>query len=71
MFVTPYLRSEVSGCILASLPNAWRLVWDELEVKEVEMETRPTDAMVGDTGAAGPAQDLQHQPPGRHMPCGM
>ena len=30
-------------------------------VKEVELETRPTDAMVGGTGAAGPAADLRNQ----------
>ena len=42
-----------------------------LGVKEVELETRPTDAMVGCTGAAGPAQDLQHQCPSpiRRMFC--
>ena len=40
-----------------------------LGVKEVELETRPTDAMVGDTGAAWPAQDLRQQLPGRRMFC--
>ena len=28
------------------------------------METRLSDAMVSGSGAAGPAQDVQHQPPG-------
>ena len=35
-----------------------------LGVKQVELETRPTDAMVG-AGAAGQAPDLRYQPPGR------
>ena len=33
----------------------------------VELETRPTDAMVGCSGAAGPAPDLRHQTPGRRI----
>lgn len=34
-----------------------------LGVKEVELE-KPTNAIVGGTGAAGPEQDLRHQLPG-------
>ena len=40
-----------------------------LGVKVVELQTRPTDAMVDGTGAARPSQDLRHQPPGRRMFC--
>ena len=33
-------------------------------IKTIRLETRPTDAMVGGSGAAGPAPNLRHQPPG-------
>ena len=41
----------------------------ELGVREIVLETRPTDAMVGGTGAAGPAPILRHQPPGWALQC--
>ena len=65
----PYPQSELSTRTLASLH--WQTVAvclaAGLGVKEVELETSPTDAMVGGTGAAGPAPDLQHQPHGRRI----
>jgi len=36
-------------------------------IQEIGLDTRPTDAMVGGTGAAGPPPDLRHQPPGRRL----
>ena len=56
MFVTPYPTLRAPKCLAAGLG-----------VKEVELETRPTDAMVGGMGASGPAQDLQHQLSGRRI----
>ena len=35
-----------------------------LGIRELVLETRQTDNMVGGSGAAGPAPDLRHQPPG-------
>ena len=38
-------------------------------IREIALETRQTDAMVGGSGAAGPAPDLRHQPPGSAWLC--
>ena len=35
--------------------------------KEVELEIRTTDSMLGGTVAAGPAQDLHNQQPSPHI----
>lgn len=35
-----------------------------LGIREITLGTRQTDTMVGGSGAAGPAPDLRHQPPG-------
>ena len=56
MFVTPYptlFKTHILKCPVYRAADSG--------VKEVELETRPTDAMVGGTGAAGPAPDLRHQ----------
>ena len=58
----PTPHSELSRRALASLPYAGRQAPGAgLGVKEVQLETRPTDAMVVATGAAGPAPDLRPQ----------
>ena len=41
----------------------------DLGIREIVLETRQTDAMVGGSGAAGPAPDLRHQPPGSARKC--
>ena len=35
-------------------------------LRTIVLETRPTDTMVGGSGAAGTVPDLRHQPPGLH-----
>ena len=40
-----------------------------LGIQEITLETRQTDTMVGGSGAAGPAPDLRHQPPGSTHFC--
>jgi len=35
-------------------------------LRTIVLETRPTDTMVGGSGAAGIVPDLRHQPPGLH-----
>ena len=49
MFDTPYPTLRAPVCRVAGLG-----------VKEVKLETRPTDAMVGSTGAAWQSPDLRH-----------
>ena len=70
MFVTPYptltgraVRTHIGKSPVCQAAG--------LGVKVAKMETRPTDAMMGGTGAAEPAQDLLHKPPagGRRMFC--
>ena len=58
-FLRSTLHSELSGRTLAGLRLSPCAVLPE---KEVEMATLRTDTMMGRTGAAGPAQDLWHQP---------
>ena len=36
-----------------------------LGFKEIHVEVRPGDVMAGAGGAAGPAPDARHQPPGK------
>ena len=38
-------------------------------IQEITQETRQTNIMVGGSGAAGPAPDLRHQPPGSTHFC--
>ena len=64
MFVTPFPTRRAIKTHIGKSSVCWATGFG---VKEVELETRPIDAMVGGTGAAGPAQDLLHQPPGRRI----
>ena len=41
----------------------------DLGIREIVLDTRQTDAMVGGSGATGPAPDLRHQPPGSAWEC--
>ena len=36
----------------------------DLGIREIQVEARPGDVMAGGGGAAGPAPDIRHQPPG-------
>ncbi len=38
---------------------------DDLGFTEIHVDARAGDVMAGAEGAAGPAQDVRHQPPGR------
>ena len=60
MFVTLYHTIRAAGMHIGKSSVCWAF---GMGVKEVELETLRTEAMVGGTGAAGPAPDLQHQPP--------
>ena len=64
MFVTPYHTLRAVRTNIGKFPSCQAA---GLGVKEVELEIRPTEAMVGCTGVAGPAQDLWYQPPGRRI----
>ena len=41
----------------------------DLGIREIVLDTRWTEAMVGGSGATGPAPDLRHQPPGSAWEC--
>ncbi len=36
----------------------------DMGYREIQVEARPCDVMAGGGGAAGPAPDIRHQPPG-------
>ena len=53
----------------------WGAVWRQIAAakpcraadmgfREIQVEARPGDVMAGGGGAAGPAPDIRHQPPG-------
>ena len=60
----PFPRSGPRGHTLADLVRA-----AGLGIQEITLETRQTEPMVGGSGAAGPAPDLRHQPPGSTHFC--
>ena len=60
MFATPYPTLRAVRTQIGKSPVC---LADGLGVKEVKLEARPTEAMVGGPCDAGPAPDLQHQPP--------
>ena len=57
-------RAGVRRHIRASKP-CFRVAAGPLCFKEIHVEARPGDVMAGAGGAAGHAQDVRHQPPGR------
>ena len=64
MFITPYSTLRAFKTHISKSPVCLAA---GLGVKEVKLETRPTDAILGCTGAAGPALDLRNQTPGRRI----
>ena len=69
MFVQPYFTLRAVRTQIGKPPVSLAAGLGPLGVTEVELETRPTDAMVGGTGAAGPAPDLRNQTPGGRIFC--
>ena len=65
-FTTAYPTARATKIHIAKSP-ACKLA--DLGMREIVLETRQTDAMVGGSGAAGPAPELRHQPPGLARPC--
>jgi hypothetical protein len=64
-FVSGKLSSR--GCPAAGATKSCREAG--LGFREVHVEARAGDVMAGAGGAAGPAQDVRHQPPGEKECC--